>query len=226
MSSVYYCVKVGKVPGVYPSWEAAREHVLGFSGAVHKRFHNWESVKAYMGLGDSTSIPVYEDERPTKRQHLEEEDCAPATVTEDKQPQKEEEGDTRFQLPFEFNHQCSPLEVECGSFIGVVIRKEDAEHVHDCIDSLEKEVYEAGKYLIIYYRIMVEGGTLPPPYNNCPSIKQPMSSVFQSWVNDKFLAHDAKRWEKEIQCPHLQWGAYTFVNQHHTMRIYPYSVPQ
>ena len=49
----YYGVKKGRVPGVYLNWDEAKEQVLGFSGAEHKKFANLEEAKAYVGFDNS-----------------------------------------------------------------------------------------------------------------------------------------------------------------------------
>lgn len=44
----YYAVKVGKNPGIYESWEEAKENVVGFIGAVHKSFSNYDDAVDFM----------------------------------------------------------------------------------------------------------------------------------------------------------------------------------
>ena len=51
MSKVkYYAVKIGKVPGIYMSWDECRENVSGFSGAEYKSFGTIEEARAYLGM--------------------------------------------------------------------------------------------------------------------------------------------------------------------------------
>ncbi|MED6164781.1 hypothetical protein PIB30_093460, partial [Stylosanthes scabra] len=47
-SSKYYAVRVGKIPGIYRSWEEVDELVTGFPGAQHKSFWTYEEAVAYM----------------------------------------------------------------------------------------------------------------------------------------------------------------------------------
>lgn len=44
----YYAVKIGKKPGIYESWDEAKEMVVGFNGAVYKSFSKLEDAKGYM----------------------------------------------------------------------------------------------------------------------------------------------------------------------------------
>lgn len=44
----YYAVKVGKKPGIYDTWDEAKENVIGFTGAAYKSFSNLEEAKAYL----------------------------------------------------------------------------------------------------------------------------------------------------------------------------------
>ena len=32
----FYAVKIGRVPGVYTSWELCKKNIIGFKGAVYK----------------------------------------------------------------------------------------------------------------------------------------------------------------------------------------------
>ncbi|MED6209012.1 hypothetical protein PIB30_050486 [Stylosanthes scabra] len=44
----HYAVRVGRVPGIYRTWEEADEHVLGFSGAQFKGFKSLQEAITYM----------------------------------------------------------------------------------------------------------------------------------------------------------------------------------
>ncbi|MCR5706204.1 MAG: ribonuclease H family protein [Acholeplasmatales bacterium] len=44
----YYAVKIGKKPGIYDSWDIAKENVIGFEGAVYKSFSSLEDAKAFL----------------------------------------------------------------------------------------------------------------------------------------------------------------------------------
>lgn len=44
----YYAVKIGKVPGVYESWEDCKEMIDGFSNADYKAFGKKEDAEAFI----------------------------------------------------------------------------------------------------------------------------------------------------------------------------------
>ena len=48
--SKYYAVKVGKIPGIYLSWDECKENVNGFPGAIYKSFKTIEEAEAYAGV--------------------------------------------------------------------------------------------------------------------------------------------------------------------------------
>ena len=44
----FYSVQKGRAPGVYSSWEACKEQVDGFSGAVFKAFKTLPEAQAFL----------------------------------------------------------------------------------------------------------------------------------------------------------------------------------
>lgn len=44
----YYAVKVGKQPGIYTSWEEAKQQVNGYQNAVYKKFKTKEEALAFL----------------------------------------------------------------------------------------------------------------------------------------------------------------------------------
>ena len=46
-----YAVRIGKVPGLYKTWDECKVNVIGYPGAVYKKFNDGDSdaVKAFMG---------------------------------------------------------------------------------------------------------------------------------------------------------------------------------
>lgn len=48
MSSSYYAVKNGMVPGIYQTWEECQAQTTGFRGAEYKKFNSEEEAKIYM----------------------------------------------------------------------------------------------------------------------------------------------------------------------------------
>lgn len=48
MSKKYYAVKIGKVPGIYDSWEECQANVAGVSGAIFKSFRSLEEAENYL----------------------------------------------------------------------------------------------------------------------------------------------------------------------------------
>ena len=49
MAKKYYAVRVGKVPGIYQTWDECKNNVHGFPAAEYKSFPSMEEAKAYMG---------------------------------------------------------------------------------------------------------------------------------------------------------------------------------
>jgi viroplasmin and RNaseH domain-containing protein len=49
MKKYYYSIKQGRNPGIYTSWEEAKAQVIGFSGAVYKKFEKFEDAKGFLG---------------------------------------------------------------------------------------------------------------------------------------------------------------------------------
>ena len=49
MAKKYYAVRVGKVPGIYQTWDECKKNVHGFPAAEYKSFPSEEEAKAYMG---------------------------------------------------------------------------------------------------------------------------------------------------------------------------------
>lgn len=48
MEKKYYAVKVGKIPGIYFSWEDCKAMVNGYPGAVYKSFTNLTEAEAFL----------------------------------------------------------------------------------------------------------------------------------------------------------------------------------
>ena len=49
MKKKFYAVKSGRQPGIYPSWEACREQVMGYHGAIYKSFATEIEARSYLG---------------------------------------------------------------------------------------------------------------------------------------------------------------------------------
>lgn len=49
----YYAVKVGKAPGIYNTWEECKAQVLGFKGALFKKFSSKEQAINYLNSNNS-----------------------------------------------------------------------------------------------------------------------------------------------------------------------------
>lgn len=49
MAGKYYAVKVGKVPGIYRSWDKCRAMIHGYPGAVYKSFPTQAEAEAFLG---------------------------------------------------------------------------------------------------------------------------------------------------------------------------------
>lgn len=50
MTKYYYSIKKGRIPGIYTSWDAAKAQVIGFSGAVYKKFEKLEDAQTFLGV--------------------------------------------------------------------------------------------------------------------------------------------------------------------------------
>ena len=48
MKQKYYAVRKGRTPGVYENWEACRQEIHGFSGAVYKSFPTRQEALAFV----------------------------------------------------------------------------------------------------------------------------------------------------------------------------------
>ncbi len=49
----YYVVKIGRLPGIYNSWDGkngARQYVDGYPNSRYKRFSTMEEAQAWMNL--------------------------------------------------------------------------------------------------------------------------------------------------------------------------------
>ncbi|QQK07380.1 viroplasmin family protein [Miniphocaeibacter halophilus] len=44
----YYAVKKGKTPGIYFNWDDCKKQVIGFKGAIYKKFENIEDAKGFI----------------------------------------------------------------------------------------------------------------------------------------------------------------------------------
>ena len=49
MANKYYAVKVGKVPGIYFTWDACKAMVDGYKGAQYKSFPSLEEAECFIG---------------------------------------------------------------------------------------------------------------------------------------------------------------------------------
>lgn len=47
--NTYYCVKVGKNPGIYKTWDECKQNVIGYPGAIYKKFTDKNSADQYIG---------------------------------------------------------------------------------------------------------------------------------------------------------------------------------
>lgn len=57
----FYAVKIGRQPGVYPTWEACKVQVEGFPGARYKSFQTKKDAEGF-AFGSLTTMP-----KPSKR---------------------------------------------------------------------------------------------------------------------------------------------------------------
>jgi viroplasmin and RNaseH domain-containing protein len=57
--SKIYAVKAGHKPGIYSTWEEAKEQITGYPGAKHQSFKNREDADAYMALTNFSKALEY-----------------------------------------------------------------------------------------------------------------------------------------------------------------------
>lgn len=56
MAKKFYCVKVGRAPGMYLTWDECKAQVDGFSGAVYKGFSTEAEATAYLSGNENNVI--------------------------------------------------------------------------------------------------------------------------------------------------------------------------
>ena len=54
----YYAVRIGKIPGIYTSWEDCKAQVTGYKGAIFKGFEEKKDAEDFMRAGETA---FYED---------------------------------------------------------------------------------------------------------------------------------------------------------------------
>mmetsp|Transcript_6346 Transcript_6346/g.6562 ORF Transcript_6346/g.6562 Transcript_6346/m.6562 type:complete len:298 (+) Transcript_6346:19-912(+) len=54
MADAFYSVRIGKSPGIYNSWHEAKSHVIGFPGAIFKKFRTLSDAQVF--LNDKSTI--------------------------------------------------------------------------------------------------------------------------------------------------------------------------
>ena len=47
----YYAVHIGKTPGIYKNWNDCKINVIGYKGAVYKKFENLTDAKKFLKYG-------------------------------------------------------------------------------------------------------------------------------------------------------------------------------
>ena len=62
----YYAVRIGRNPGIYTTWDECKKEVIGFDGAVYKKFESEEDADAFMNvemiqlsLTDIMALPAF-----------------------------------------------------------------------------------------------------------------------------------------------------------------------
>jgi ribonuclease HI len=54
MKTRYYAVKMGRVPGIYETWEDCKEQVFYFKNAKYKKFKTKEEAQAFIDEEERT----------------------------------------------------------------------------------------------------------------------------------------------------------------------------
>lgn len=44
----YYAVRVGKIPGIYNTWDECSKQVIGYKGAVYKKFDSYDDALSFL----------------------------------------------------------------------------------------------------------------------------------------------------------------------------------
>ena len=63
----YYAVKVGRIPGVYFTWEDCKRQIDKFSGAIYKSFPTVEEAAAFVEGKGQTKKNVKKETNTEKR---------------------------------------------------------------------------------------------------------------------------------------------------------------
>ncbi|GBG56124.1 RNase H [Sporomusaceae bacterium FL31] len=61
----YYGVKVGRVPGVYQTWDECKKQVIGYPGALYKGFASLQEVQEYVSGALLSGSSATDDTDPT-----------------------------------------------------------------------------------------------------------------------------------------------------------------
>ena len=67
MAKKYYAVRVGKVPGIYMTWDACKRMVDGYPGAKYKSFTNLAEAEAFIEGGVVSGNETIQNNTNTKR---------------------------------------------------------------------------------------------------------------------------------------------------------------
>ncbi|EGT2205241.1 viroplasmin family protein [Clostridioides difficile] len=49
MAKKFYAVKIGRIPGVYETWDECKTQIDGYSGAIYKKFNSSEEARLFLG---------------------------------------------------------------------------------------------------------------------------------------------------------------------------------
>lgn len=55
----YYAVVVGRVPGIYNSWEIAKSMIYKFPGAVFKSFHSYAEAETFLNMSTASKSTAH-----------------------------------------------------------------------------------------------------------------------------------------------------------------------
>ena len=53
---MFYSVNKGKYPGIYSNWNECKQNVIGFKGAVYKKFENLADAQEFLLNGPKKII--------------------------------------------------------------------------------------------------------------------------------------------------------------------------
>lgn len=80
MAKKYYSVRRGRTPGIYQTWQECKSQVMGYKGAIFKKFSNLEDAQAFLEAGGGAPSQQKSKKDQDPDQEDQEPDLAPGQV--------------------------------------------------------------------------------------------------------------------------------------------------